>query len=130
MYCTRCGRQLGEGDRFCSGCGEPTSQARTEGAVSGRRLMRSMRDKKIAGVCAGFADYLEVDVTLMRIVWLCAALFTGVGFIAYLICWIVMPKDYSPAPAAVPETQPPPEQAPGNPTPGAEPEAGSGQHPA
>jgi phage shock protein C len=62
-----------------------------------------MHKKKIAGVCAGFADYLGVDLTLMRIIWLCAALFTGVGFIAYLVCWIVMPKEY--APAAVPANQ-------------------------
>jgi len=68
-------------------------------AGSGRRLVRPMYEKSIAGVCAGFARYLEVDITLMRIIWLCAAIFTGVGFIAYLVAWIVMPKDYGPAPA-------------------------------
>jgi phage shock protein PspC (stress-responsive transcriptional regulator) len=42
----------------------------------------------------------------MRIVWLCAAIFTGgIGFVAYLVCWMIMPKDYGPpvgepAPAA------------------------------
>jgi len=41
-----------------------------------------MYDKKIAGVCAGFARYFEVDVTLMRVLWLIVALVTGVGFIA------------------------------------------------
>lgn len=53
-----------------------------------------MNQKSVAGVCAGFANYLDVDVVLVRIVWLCAAIFTGVGFIAYVVCWIVMPKDY------------------------------------
>jgi len=53
-----------------------------------------MDEKSIAGVCAGFARYLGMDLTLMRILWLCVAIFTGFGFIAYLVCWIVMPKEY------------------------------------
>jgi phage shock protein PspC (stress-responsive transcriptional regulator) len=52
-----------------------------------------MHEKKIAGVCAGFARYLDVDPTLMRIIWLVVALTTGVGFIAYIIAWIAMPRD-------------------------------------
>ena len=65
-----------------------------------------MNRKTIAGVCGGFADYLGVDVVLVRIVWLCAAIFTGLGFIAYVICWIVMPKDYGPALVVEPEAPP------------------------
>jgi phage shock protein PspC (stress-responsive transcriptional regulator) len=55
-----------------------------------------MREKKIAGVCAGFADYFDMDVTLMRIIFL-ALLVTppGVGLIGYLIAWVAMPKDTS-----------------------------------
>ena len=60
-----------------------------------------MNDKKIAGVCAGFARYFEVDVTLMRILWIIVAFSTGIGFIGYIVAWIAMPKDYSPAPTAV-----------------------------
>jgi phage shock protein PspC (stress-responsive transcriptional regulator) len=59
-----------------------------------------MQQKKVAGVCAGFADYFEVDVTLMRILWLVGTLFTGIPLIAYIIAWIAMPKDYGPAQAA------------------------------
>lgn len=57
------------------------------------RLMRIREGKKIAGVCAGFARYLGVDVTLVRIVWLVTALTAGVGFIAYAIAWIAMPMN-------------------------------------
>jgi phage shock protein PspC (stress-responsive transcriptional regulator) len=39
------------------------------------------------------AEYLEVDATIVRLVWLLLAIFTGVGFIAYLIAWIVMPNE-------------------------------------
>jgi len=53
-----------------------------------------MNERKIAGVCAGFAQYLGVDVTVVRIVWLVVALIFGTGFIAYLVAWIAMPKDY------------------------------------
>ena len=109
MYCTSCGHALGETDRFCPQCGAPTGREEprpTFASPSGKRLVRLMREKSIAGVCAGFADYLEIDITLMRIIWLCTAIFTGVGFIAYLICWIIMPKDYSPAPAVQAQPQP------------------------
>jgi len=56
--------------------------------------MLDKRNKKIAGVCAGFARYLEVDVNLVRVLWLAIALCTGVGFLAYLAAWIIMPSDH------------------------------------
>ncbi len=99
MFCTSCGYSLTGMERYCPQCGKPAADQTPRRAFSdstGRRLVRPMREKSIAGVCAGFARYLDVDVTLMRIIWLCAGIFTGVGFIAYLVCWIVMPKDWSP----------------------------------
>ena len=62
-----------------------------------------MHEKKIAGVCAGFARYFGVDVTLMRILWIIVALCTGIGFIAYIVAWIVMPRDDSPVTVCVPQ---------------------------
>jgi phage shock protein C len=54
-----------------------------------------MRDKKIAGVCSGFAHYFDVDVTLMRIIWLVLIFVPpSIGVIAYLLAWLVMPKSY------------------------------------
>jgi phage shock protein PspC (stress-responsive transcriptional regulator) len=44
-----------------------------------------------------------MDVTLMRILWIIAALFTGIGFIAYVVAWIAMPRDYEPLASAVPQ---------------------------
>ena len=54
-----------------------------------------------AGVCAGFAEYFDVDVTVVRLVWLFVSLMTGVGLLAYPIAWIVMPDEplRLPAPA-------------------------------
>ncbi|MCL4402959.1 MAG: PspC domain-containing protein [Acidobacteria bacterium] len=91
MFCTRCGVELRDQDRYCFQCG-----ARTGVAPEARLnppLMLDKRNKKIAGVCAGFARYAEIDVTLVRIVVLVLALFTGIGFIAYPIAWILMPSD-------------------------------------
>jgi phage shock protein C len=60
--------------------------------MAGRRLVRNGRDKKIAGVCAGLADYFGLDVTLLRIGFLLFALF-GVGEIVYLVIWLVAPRE-------------------------------------
>ena len=52
-----------------------------------------MRLKKIGGVCAGFAEYLEIDVTVMRIIFLALAILPpGIGLIGYVIGWIAMPR--------------------------------------
>jgi phage shock protein PspC (stress-responsive transcriptional regulator) len=48
--------------------------------------------RRIAGVCAGLADYYGWNLTAMRIVWLVLFLFGGAGGLLYLILWIVMPN--------------------------------------
>lgn len=94
MFCTRCGIEIGEKSRYCSTCGHPTKLAETtSNPYSAPRLALDTENKKIAGVCAGFARYLGVEVLLVRIVWLALALGAGFGFIAYLIAWALMPKD-------------------------------------
>lgn len=88
MYCTGCGKELGEGDLYCSRCGRSTGPS-----APPRRLVRTMGDKKIAGVCGGFARYFGVDSTLMRLIWIAVTFFTGAGLVAYPIAWIVTPAD-------------------------------------
>lgn len=74
--------------------------------------MRSRTEEKIAGVCGGFAEYLEIDVTLVRLIWLAALFLGGWGLIAYIVAWIVMPLEpepqraSSPAQTATPVSQP------------------------
>ncbi|HXH51756.1 MAG TPA: PspC domain-containing protein [Terriglobia bacterium] len=76
--------------------------------------MRSRTDEKIAGVCGGFAEYLEIDSTLVRLIWLAALFLGGWGLIAYIVAWIVMPLEPLPrhvsssAPAGTPVSQPAP----------------------
>jgi phage shock protein C len=91
MYCNYCGKQIQDDANVCAYCG------RRIGFVAGRqKLMRPPKnspDRKIAGVCAGFAQYFDLDVTIVRVVWLIVALFGGGGVLAYIIAWIVMPEE-------------------------------------
>ena len=58
-----------------------------------KKLRRSTKDKKILGVCAGFAEYFDIDVTIMRIIFLILFFAGSLGLWAYLICALVMPAD-------------------------------------
>lgn len=58
-----------------------------------RRLCLSSSDKKIAGVCGGFANYLDIDPTLVRIAYAVLVLFGGTGVLLYIICALVMPEE-------------------------------------
>lgn len=94
MFCTRCGSQMVDTTRYCPQCGHPTKLAEaTANPYTAPRLALDTENKKIAGVCAGFARYLGIDVLLIRIVWLALALGAGIGFVAYLVAWALMPKD-------------------------------------
>lgn len=93
MYCTYCAREFAETDRFCSACGG-ARQSRPFFDHKGVQFSRPRQGKKIAGVCAGVARYFELDPTLVRIVWIILVFVPPVpGLIAYLACWIAMPKD-------------------------------------
>lgn len=104
MFCTRCGIELDDKVCYCSQCGTATGNApppRSQYEYFEGPLSRPREGAKIAGVCAGFARYLGVDVTLVRIVWVMLAIFPpSVGLIAYLVCLIAMPKD--PVPVTAP----------------------------
>ncbi len=56
-----------------------------------KRFYKSRKDRMIDGVCAGFADYIGSDVTLVRILWLISIFINGIGVIAYLLMMIFVP---------------------------------------
>ncbi len=62
--------------------------------ATGKRLHRSSDDKWIAGVCGGFAEYLDWDPTLIRLAWLFLTVFSAgfPGLLIYIFLWICMPK--------------------------------------
>lgn len=97
MFCTQCGIELEPQDRYCCQCGKTTTAGAFWPAKGPtRKLTLSRADKKIAGVCAGFAHYFDLDVTLMRIIWLVLVFVPpGIGLIGYLLAWLIMPKEQS-----------------------------------
>ncbi|MCX7930235.1 MAG: PspC domain-containing protein [Chlorobi bacterium] len=56
------------------------------------RIYRSRTERKIAGVCGGLAEYFDVDPSLVRILFVALVFFNGFGFLAYLVCWLVLPE--------------------------------------
>ena len=59
-----------------------------------RRLMRSRGNRMICGVCGGIGEYLNLDPTLVRLIWaLCSLASVGMGLILYIIAAVVMPED-------------------------------------
>ena len=56
-----------------------------------KQLMRSGRDKKIAGVCAGVANYFDMVPTIVRVIWGVLAFGYGAGIVDYIILWIIAP---------------------------------------
>ncbi len=122
MICKICGKQLGTEVNFCPACGAKTpartdpsydqqSAYRNSGAaeVGGShqggvqsgwaesnqvppRLLRPRSPRMIGGVCAAFALHYGWNLDLVRVVTAIFGLFYGVGILAYLACWIVIPE--------------------------------------
>jgi phage shock protein C len=113
MYCTRCGSKTDEIARFCSQCGNlvaatTSSPSATVGSApvspyyQAPRLTRSLKNRRIAGVCAGLGRYFDVDPTFVRILFVALFFFPLMpAIIPYIVCWIVMPLE-DPQPLATP----------------------------
>ncbi|MCA9866736.1 MAG: PspC domain-containing protein [Anaerolineales bacterium] len=61
--------------------------------MSEKRLTRVEDGRMIAGVCAGLANYLGVDATVVRLIFVLLALFAAGGVLLYLILWLIMPME-------------------------------------
>ena len=90
MYCNACGQPIADDARFCAHCGNAVGNSHAE-----KRLMRSRSDRKIAGVCAGMGRYLDMDTSLVRVLWVLVSFAVGLfpGLIAYIVAWIIVPEE-------------------------------------
>lgn len=127
MFCTNCGKQLGPGTQFCPACGtqvagsgprvaetpgdgpgrgagyspDPRTAWSGPGATSrpGQRLERPRSTRMLGGVCAAFSLHFGWNLDVVRIVTAILGLFYGLGIVAYLVLWVVLPE----APFALPQ---------------------------
>ncbi len=96
MFCTACGTSISEGARFCSHCGKATGiSSYVPGSAAPRRFFRLRSDKMFAGLCAGLARHLDLDVSFLRLLVVAVFIFTGflpIG-LAYIIGWMIVPVE-------------------------------------
>jgi phage shock protein C len=101
MRCPNCAREIADYSNFCYFCGARQQRSPTGTPRAAKRLLRSSVDRKIAGVCGGIAEYLEVDSTVIRLICILLVFFPMPilpALIAYLVAWIVVPE--APLPVA------------------------------
>ncbi len=84
MICGNCGAELLPNAKYCDNCG-------TAVLVPTKRLVRDTQNKMIAGVCSGIANYVGVDASLVRILWILFTFAGGAGILAYIISAIIIP---------------------------------------
>ena len=72
--------------------------------MDNRRLTRLESDRMVAGVCSGLGRYLNIDATIVRLIFVLMFLLGGHGLLVYIILWIVMPSDEKPQPVVSVET--------------------------
>ncbi len=92
MYCNACGKVISDDARFCTYCGIGVGYGHPP---IRKKLVRPRADRKIAGICAGLADYLDLDVILVRLIWAVVTIVSGIvpGIVAYVLAWIIEPEE-------------------------------------
>ncbi|HZY62747.1 MAG TPA: PspC domain-containing protein [Edaphobacter sp.] len=101
MFCSHCGKPLDPSSRFCPSCGAAVSSASSSipaDPYRTPRLTRPRGQRMIAGVCAAFALHYGWDLNLVRIITALLIVLTGVGALAYIAAWVIIPE----APYALP----------------------------
>lgn len=58
-----------------------------------KKLYRSEKDRMIAGVCGGLAEYFDVDPVIVRLLWVAVTIFVGAGILLYIIACIIVPNE-------------------------------------
>jgi phage shock protein C len=90
MICSHCKTEIADTSNFCNFCG-----ARQRQTASRRRLMRSVVNSKLGGVCGGIAEYFDVDPTIVRVIWVALSVVPGGlvgGILVYILAWMIIPK--------------------------------------
>jgi phage shock protein C len=118
MNCQQCHKEIAEYSNFCYYCGarQNPNAAPSAAPRPQKRLMRSSTDCKLGGVCGGLAEYLDVDSTIVRLIWVVLILFPFPlipAVLGYFIAWLVIPQAPPPIPVEAP-ARPAEPSAPGH----------------
>jgi phage shock protein C len=118
MNCVSCHKEIAEYSNFCYYCGvrQNTNDTPSAAPRPQKRLTRSSTDCKLGGVCGGIAEYLDVDSTIVRLVWVLLIIFPFPlvpAVLGYFIAWLVIPQTPPPIPVEAP-AQPAVPSAPGH----------------
>ncbi len=118
MNCQNCQKEIAEYSNFCYYCGarQNSNAAPSAAPRPQKRLMRSSTDCKLGGVCGGIAEYLDVDSTIVRLIWVVLVIFPFPlipAVLGYFIAWLVIPQAPPPIPVESP-AQPVAPSAPGS----------------
>lgn len=119
MYCANCGKEIGPRTNFCPACGtqitakaevpyQQATHAAQAGPSSGSdfsesgpanswskatvKLLRPRSPRMLGGVCAAFALHYGWNLDVVRILTAILGLFYGIGILAYIACWIIIPE--------------------------------------
>ena len=100
MFCSHCGKPIESSSRFCPACGATINSApfSANAYQPTPRLTRPRHPRMIAGVCSGFALHYGWDINLVRVITALFIVLTGVGALAYIAAWVIIPE----APYALP----------------------------
>ena len=106
MNCQQCHKEIAEYSNFCYYCGarQNPNAAPSAAPRPQKRLMRSSTDCKLGGVCGGLAEYLDVDSTIVRLIWVVLILFPFPlipAVLGYFVAWLVIPQAPPPIPVEV-----------------------------
>ncbi len=90
--CVRCGKAICpeeavtiKGKLYCKECAEKTGTQ--------KKLYRSRKDRMLSGVCGGLAEYIGIDPTIVRVLWVIISLVYGSGILIYIILALIVPKE-------------------------------------
>ena len=88
--CPYCAEEIRDEAIKCKYCGASLGVSHWPG----KKLYRSQRDRKLAGICGGLGDYFNCDPTLVRVAWVIAAFFSaGIALFFYLVLIFVIPNE-------------------------------------